>query len=303
MISLAPLKYAKLLKNPHIIENVSIRSLQRMFSNAIEFEAYVKLNPLLKPKWSKAELYGNADGTGSATQKNIAVYKAISEAIERWAFYQSIENNKEDYGFDVEPTTTGLAAYPGMFARQARKFAVLEAIERWVICNWWDGNLPAIALSALFEGLSAISIETIFEDQKLCTAIVWNSKFDINFGAAYGFSTRSNRKDAYLHALTEMNRSIEALEKERKKSSKERSAFKDLFERRVLYFSTIEGRKKFLEKVDISLGNSARINIKPKVLIDKELKGPWEKYTTVWRLLLEMPHSRRHLLEEDYFVL
>jgi hypothetical protein len=62
--------------------------------------------------------------------------------MERWAYYETAASPDASlYGFDIDPTTNGMAAYPGLFARQARKAAWLEGVERTAVFAWWDGLL------------------------------------------------------------------------------------------------------------------------------------------------------------------
>ena len=67
------------------------------------FESTAHLLPHLKPKNLKANyLYGNCDGSGTDSHKNLACYKAISEALERWAYWTLAGSEKgKEYGFDV----------------------------------------------------------------------------------------------------------------------------------------------------------------------------------------------------------
>ena len=70
----------------------------------------------------KHEIFSNASGSGVAPSPMVARFMAISEAMERWAHWQTYAGaDRARYGFDVDPSTTGMAAYPGIFRRQARR--------------------------------------------------------------------------------------------------------------------------------------------------------------------------------------
>src|SRR5437870_5431045 len=74
-------------------------------------------------------LYSSADGTGTDSVVSVARHKAVSEALERWAFHATVRSERaEEFGFDVDPSTCGMAAFPGLLRRQARRKAVLEAV-------------------------------------------------------------------------------------------------------------------------------------------------------------------------------
>src|SRR3954469_25496979 len=47
-------------------------------------------------------LYNRANGSGTDRSQMVARFKAISEAIERWAHWQSYPERR--YGFDVDPS-------------------------------------------------------------------------------------------------------------------------------------------------------------------------------------------------------
>jgi hypothetical protein len=61
---------------------------------------------------------------------------------------------------------------------------------------------------------------------------------------------------------------------------------KDIFERRLLYFSLPEGHALFQERLNLQ---PRRPISAPKVLFDGPIVGPWSRYATVWRVALELP--------------
>ena len=85
----------------------------------------------------KFALYSDADGTGTSETPMVARYMAISETMERWAYRVKVRaNDRELYGFDIDESSNGMAAFPGLFHTEARKRALLEAVER-VSTSWW----------------------------------------------------------------------------------------------------------------------------------------------------------------------
>ena len=51
----------------------------------------------------------------------------------------------------------------------------------------------------------------------------------------------------------------------------------------VIYFSKIKGHQEFLDKIELS--QTIKDDVQPKVLLDKRINGPWDKFTTVWRVV------------------
>lgn len=56
-------------------------------------------------------------------------------------------------------------------------------------------------------------------------------------------------------------------------------------DRTLLYFMSTEGKQKF-EYLIMSAPASIKA-VFPKILCDKELKGPWTKYAKVWRFVYD----------------
>jgi len=84
---------------------------------------------------------------------------AISEAMERWAHWQlHAGSERHRYGFDVDPSSNGMAAFPGLRRRQARAGALMEAAERFNLLNWWEGRLSALESATPWAGVRAATI-------------------------------------------------------------------------------------------------------------------------------------------------
>ena len=92
MINLAPWYYRKLLIENELIKEIKYFEIN-LLTQVHQFEAAVYLKENLVPSWvSTSEIYRNCEGSGTSTYKNISVYKAISEALERLAFFESVDS-------------------------------------------------------------------------------------------------------------------------------------------------------------------------------------------------------------------
>lgn len=279
MINLAPFYYRKLLSTNSIIEFPEYFEIE-MLNGKKQVEAVVSLKNNLKPIWVKDSLiYRNSDGAGTADYKNIAVYKAISEALERLAFYELVDCNKKNYAFDINPTTTGMAAFPSLTYSEARKNAKMEAVERWAIHEINRGNLPIIKHNVKNCNLSHLEILTPVKDIKVTLLVFKHDDF-----YAYGFAGGNDLNHSFNKALVELDRNIRVLKIIYNKKPIVQS-FENATDRTIFYFSTNDGYEKFEEII-----NNAPLNIKntnPKIICDKSVDGRWNEYTKVWRYLLE----------------
>mgnify|MGYP001562072349 CR=1 FL=1 len=111
MSILGPWFYRNLLDSNDIIELPEFFKAEILTGETL-FEAICSLNKNLRPDWvSKSDVYNNRDGAGTSKYKNIAVYKAISETLERWAFYVVADTkDAKKFCFDINPSTAGMAA-------------------------------------------------------------------------------------------------------------------------------------------------------------------------------------------------
>lgn len=244
-------------------------------------------------------LYSRANGSGTATSPMVARFMAISEAMERWAHWElhrSPERHK--YGFDVDPSSNGLAAFPGFWRRQARLGAQLEATERFNLLNWWEGRLPALETETRWPGVRAA---TICSQAPGITVILFK-RTEQGF-VAYGHAAGMDFDSACQRAAGEMERheqvvSLFALS-HAGKIRDQLPANAHPLERRGLFFALDEGHELFLER----LRSPARAEAELKLVYDGPVPGPWSRYADVWRVVYAPP-SRRFLgMEENYFML
>lgn len=278
MINLSPWYYRNLLVSNSLITSPEFFEVD-LLDNTHSYEAIIYLKDHLRPSWvSTSVIYKNCDGSGTAIYKNIAVYKAISEALERLAFYELADTDEANYCFDLNPTTTGMAAYPFFSCLPARKNAMTEAVERWAIHEFNRSKLPITTHPNAVEGLTHYELLTPFAN---CRVSLLSYKSDDIY--VYGFAGGQNLKHSFDRALVELDRNIRVLNSFKKK--KISTSFESSNDRAIFYYSTEEGFQNFLEK--ILKASKSIINSNPKVLCDKELKGEWSQYTKVWRYLLE----------------
>jgi len=247
------------------------------------------LNASLRPSWyQRRRLYANADGSGTHLVRNTACYIAISEALERWAFYSECDGaQRQAFAFDREATTTGMAAFPGLTSRGVRTRAAIEAAERWSIVEWWLGRLPSRLVPQ--DGTAEAALEIVSPFSRCSIVIVWRA---CSFGGlAYGFSAGATISEAIQHARVELDRNISVLEKLVRETGLGPGSFPiDTLavgmERRLTFFASPAGEVMFRARVGQSCKTEA-VPQMPRTLVDCEIPGPWTSYATVWRILYE----------------
>jgi hypothetical protein len=241
-------------------------------------------------------LYSRANGSGTDSSPMVARFKAISEAMERWAHWQSFRSGQ--YGFDVDPSSNGLAAFPGIWPRQARHGAVLEAAERFNLFNWWEGRLPAKECPTRWPGVRAVVIRS----QAPGVTVVLFRKTDEGF-VAYGHAAGLNFESACGRAAVEMDRHAQVVATFAKahagRIAGQLPPTAHPIERRSLFFAQEQGHQLFLERLRTPAKDFAEL----KVAYDGPVPGPWTKYADVWRVVF-VPPSRRFLgSDETYFMI
>lgn len=89
----------------------------------------------------------DAHGAGYDPCQSLAIEKAITEGIERWAFFWASQTCPELLGLHLDPSTTGLAALPTELGEhRVRAIAYAEALERWAHFEWIKGDLPLTSI-------------------------------------------------------------------------------------------------------------------------------------------------------------
>ena len=174
-------------------------------------------------------------------------------------------------------------AYPGLLKSTARKHAVREAVERYCQIQWWNGRLSHHDLNLEWDGVRAIEISNFLTADSVILTWWTNG----NNWTAYGLGTAQDRNSAIGKAMIEMERSLQFI----KVLYRDNPGFnqEDLvnlpnhLERRLVYFALPEGHAEFQKRIAQQpfAGNPEKV----VPLVDGEIKGPWSKYATVWRVV------------------
>lgn len=298
MFNLAPLRYANILgSQTGPIERIEYGRVEILGNTYYQANAY--LNGQLGLRKSHLQIYSNADGSGTHRSPMLARYIAISEAIERWALYILCGSQRaSEFGFDVDASSNGMSAFPGVFRFQARRKAMAEAAERFCLVSWWDGRLPSKPIASC--GLPVEGIEIFNPASKDKVVLLW--KLSEGGYYTYGFASDRKLKDAAWKAYVEMDRSNCVLDNFYSENpgfeSDDLSTIGNHQERRVVYFSMPEGHREFRRRLEQSDPTNYPRKVKP--IIDREIEGPWDRYAKVWRVVLPMP-TREYLNPNSNF--
>lgn len=275
----------------------------RLWDGTPCFDAGARLRQGLRPtETPRLQLYAALDGGGTASSRTVACFKAISEALERYAFFEaSVGRDREAYGFAVDDSTTGMAAFPGLTAAPARAIARLEAIERWAVLEWWRGALPARVRGQATPDGGSLEVVTPFRNCSV--AVLWHRSKESGL-LSYGFAAAEDPARSAAKAAIELTRNLRVLgaffkESSVRPDSYDRTTLDSYMERRLIFFSTSEGVRLFQERVATSLGLDPRPGAEPEVLIDREILGPWSRYAHVWRILLRHTQGAETDFERD----
>jgi hypothetical protein len=298
MLSLAAFRYRNILATAGgpiqkvEVANTAVLGERRYLANAYLIDT-------LAANREVSVLYSRANGSGTATSPMIARFMAISEAMERWAHWSLYESQEgRQYGFDVDPSSNGLAAFPGLWRRQARSGARFEAAERFNLLNWWEGRLPARESSTPWPGVQAAVISS---DAPGVTVILFKRTTEGFF--AYGHAAAADFNLACRKAAAEMERHARVVARfaethgGRIHGQLPESAHP--IERRSLFFAHEEGHAKFLQRLRTPVAATAEL----KLIYDGPIPGPWTKYADVWRVVYEPPSRRFLSTDETYFML
>jgi len=247
------------------------------------FQSNAYLADGLRPVPPSNVLFGNPDGSGTAERPMVARYKAISEALERWAHHATYHSEERArYGFDVDPSSNGMAAFPGLFGRQARRRAWGEAAERFALIGWWDGAIDAEPTTSPWPEVEAWRLENPVTDH----VVVLLHALAEEGVHAYGHGAGEDHQQACMQAAVELARSQFVLRRHlRRRETESAPAVRSMLEQRCLHFSTTEGHAEVRER----LARRKWRHAGARVVFDGEITGPWTDYTSVWRVVLEPP--------------
>lgn len=278
MLSLAPLRY----------RNVSAEfggPIAQIESSRVSVRGkpMIQANAWLRPdlgRKRKGVLYSSADGSGTHAVPSVARHKAVSEAMERWAFHATVRSERAaEFGFDADPTSNGMSAFPGLLRRQARRSAVLEAIERHCIFAWWEGRLEGREFQTDWPGVSAVAINGPFGG----LAVIAYARTEWG-GYAYGHAAEESFGAACERAIVELARHEWLLRSVwLARVAGETVVPTHLLERRCLFFASDEGHELFRARVAARAMGPAP---QPEIICDRDIPGPWDEFATVWRFAL-----------------
>lgn len=290
-ISLAAIRYAEAHRDHGgPLASISFRQSERLGERV--FEAFALLDKGVTGMDAfPTGLYGASHGSGTAGRKSEAVYRAVSEALERWAWHSASQQQESRHrlGLDLDPSTTGFAAFPGLGPRSARVPALLEAGERWALGAWWERRAGYRALDPgpPWEGVKGIELLAPVAHGRV--ALLWK---DLPRFRAYGFAAGTTLPAAVRKAAVELGRNIQVLE-----FAEGGAAAANRAERRLLFFSGDTGRRAFDQRL---VTHSSSPLEAPSLIVDCQVPGPWAKYTHVWRCLFD-PAGLHDPGTDDYF--
>lgn len=173
---------------------------------------------------------------------------------------------------------------------------MLEAVERFCLCSWWERRVDGERFETDWPGVSALGITGPFGG---VTVIAWAQT---DWGAyVYGHAAEESLGAACERAVVELARHERVL----RSASLARIAGQprlpaNIFEQRCVFFASHEGHALFLDRCHHRASNPTP---RVEVICDRELPGPWSEYATVWRFALRPPSDGFLRGGESYFFL
>jgi len=266
------------------------------------FSAHAFLREELRSRRRSAAAGDVPDGAGTGEDLDTARFRAISEALERWAFRDASRDAaaRRAHGFDYDPTTNGMGAFPGLFAKEARQSAYREAVERHCLILWWEGWLPVRSIPDPFPEVRGVEIENPFSEDAM--VLVWRFA-DFRY-YQIGFGIGRSVAEAGRRAAIEMHRTGNIVARHYERQGRLDECAIDevdhVFERRMLHFSRPRGFAEVLRRIERGPSKSA-LPSAPRVIANGQVNGPWDQYLTVWRTVFEQPSREFASERADYF--
>jgi hypothetical protein len=220
---------------------------------------------------------------------------AVSEALERWAIFHCRAHRDEVYcGLDLDGSSNGFAAFPGLFKRQARKAAFRESIERHCLISWWEGLLDHRPLPDPQPGVRAVQLENPFSSHAV--GVIWTQHEGRH---AYAFGAGDSLNHAIWRAFVELERTQMLLNQlTSAQAAQPYIRISDTFERRIDFFASEYGFSLFLERFE----KRVKTRSEPlEMLFDGPVSGPWDRYAGVWRTVIKAPSETYLSNDPDYF--
>ncbi len=227
-------------------------------------------------------------GFGTSLIKMKAIKISIVEAVERWALEDFGLRRSGNYGFDLDSSSTGLAAYPRNI-RMARKNAYSEAVERYIfselaqhptkICRVHPGFLNQEYVRGLTSDIVTDSVKfySIVSSSKEKTVLcVWSVN---GGGAVFGFATSSSLCRSIKKSLIEAWRHRMIAQK--LESVKPRH----VIEKNIYYWAFGPGKHTLSRWLSSRIESVEKIILPSTLIVDTEILGPWNPEIKLWRCL------------------
>jgi hypothetical protein len=279
-LNLSPIRYAMVAEEGGPVEKIEYGVAQYLGKEWHLSRATLH-EELRHPMAEKLCLFHPADGSGVGSTRLEARSKAVSEALERWAYQEtSAGPDAMLYGYPYSMSTKGMAAFPSFLPAQARRNAISEAWEFHSVDAWWAGCLRHWAVKTqdaitvfidqpLFKGYIALSIRLMRGSRHV---------------AAYGTGSGATLFEASNKAMLEACRSEEVLRARANAPLAEQRYPALVAEQSILTYASPEALQLVLDRIDSDAWLSP---IQPKVIFDGPVKGAWNRFAHVWRYALE----------------
>jgi hypothetical protein len=263
------------------------------------WQSTARLHPDCGLSGPQLQVFG-ACGGGWSKDKEQSQCKAITEALERWAYRHYYRFSQKAAALDIDPTSNGFAALPCSFGEtQVVINAYCEAMERWILNRIWDqGNIELHKIAV--EENKITKLFAGFKGKLHCLGITFQSRnidqitsmetvfrlfiFETETGGTIpGSACGNNLQSVTERALLETFINVTAFDLMRKRNL---TAFDDILEQRLYHFGNSNQGYSEVEKM--ILRPSARpFNETPEVIFSKRLAGPWEPEVLVHRVVLD----------------
>lgn len=272
------------------------------------FYSKAQLSPQISRSYRVNDLLGFGGGGWSRSRLE-SQEKAITEAIERWAFLFCMENSFDDVGLELDPTSNGFAALPaGLGEDRCFLHSACEAIERYILCSIWEQKnvqlKPLNWRTALSVGFRSVFTDfldglVLYEysflahsEQKLFTQVGnnWGSiKFVLALrfqhgggvvcGSACGIDSLALPERAALEAFNHQ-RVLNAFK------ANDLPPGATITDQRLLHFGrNRDAELRVKETIDLNVSTN-EVLPRPEFTLVKKLQGPWLPEVMVTRVLV-----------------
>lgn len=248
---------------------------------------------------SQLKVFGVCGG-GWSKDKEQSQCKAITEALERWAYRHHYRFSQKAAALDIDPTSNGFAALPSSFDEtQVVINAYSEAMERWILNRIWDqGDLELHNIAVeenkvtrLFGGfkgkLHCLGLK--FQERSFNQIPPMETFFRLFIfktetgGAIPGSACGNNLQSVTERALLETFINVTAFGLMKKRNL---SVFDNILEQRLYHFASSDQGYFAVEKRILKPG-ARPLSETPAIIFSKRLTGPWEPGVLVHRVVVE----------------